>query len=128
MSTGREDGCGVRPVARSPWTEGRSARRARKALARGRPSFPPRSSGSSGSAGVSFEWRDGFQPGTRTRTRGVIAQEVQAVFPDAVTEDESGYLMVDYNGLVAALIEAVKELAARVEELESRRGETGAAA
>ena len=50
------------------------------------------------------------------------------MFPDAVTEDESGYLMVDYNGLVAALIEAVKELAARVEELESRRGETGSAA
>ena len=70
--------------------------------------------------GVSFEWRDGFQPGARKRELGVIAQEVQAVFPDAVTEHESGYLMVDYNGLVAALIEAVKELAARVEELERR--------
>ena len=49
---------------------------------------------------------------------GVIAQDVRAVFPDAVSEDENGYLMVDYSALVAALIESVKELADRVEELE----------
>jgi hypothetical protein len=74
--------------------------------------------------GVTFEWREDkarYQsyPG-RNREMGVIAQEVQAAFPDAVVEDDDGLLMVDYPALVAALIESVKELADRVEALESR--------
>lgn len=74
--------------------------------------------------GVTFEWREGQErhqslPG-RNREMGVIAQEVQAVFPDAVAEHEDGHLMVDYPALVAALIESVKELADRVEALEQR--------
>jgi hypothetical protein len=74
--------------------------------------------------GVTFEWREGKEsyqslPG-RNREMGVIAQEVQAAFPDAVAEDDDGLLMVDYPALVAALIESVKELADRVEALEAR--------
>jgi hypothetical protein len=74
--------------------------------------------------GVTFEWREGkesFQsfPG-KNREMGVIAQEVQAAFPDAVAENDDGVLMVDYPALVAALIESVKELADRVEALEGR--------
>lgn len=74
--------------------------------------------------GVTFEWREGREsyqsrPG-RNREMGVIAQEVQAAFPDAVAEDDDGILMVDYPALVAALIESVKELAGRVETLEAR--------
>lgn len=74
--------------------------------------------------GVTFEWREGKEayqslPG-KNREMGVIAQEVQAVFPDAVAEHEDGHLMVDYPALVAALIESVKELADRVEALEAR--------
>ena len=76
--------------------------------------------------GVTFEWREDaaeYQsyPG-RNKEMGVIAQEVQAAFPEAVVEDEKGLLMVDYPALVAALIEAVKELAERVETLEARDG------
>jgi Chaperone of endosialidase len=77
--------------------------------------------------GVTFEWKEGTEeyqslPG-RGREMGVIAQEVQAAFPEAVAEDDEGLLMVDYPGLVAALIEAVKELADRVEALEARAGD-----
>ncbi|HVE67582.1 MAG TPA: tail fiber domain-containing protein [Solirubrobacteraceae bacterium] len=73
--------------------------------------------------GVTFEWREGKErhqsyPG-KNREMGVIAQEVQAAFPDAVVENDEGILMVDYPALVAALIESVKELADRVEALES---------
>lgn len=73
--------------------------------------------------GVTFEWREGQEahqsyPG-KNREMGVIAQEVQAAFPDAVVENDQGVLMVDYPALVAALIESVKELAARVERLEA---------
>jgi hypothetical protein len=43
------------------------------------------------------------------RQIGVIAQEVQRVFPEAVLTDEEGVLSVNYSVLVAPLIEAVKE-------------------
>lgn len=65
--------------------------------------------------GVTWEWED---PKRGTRGIGLIAQDVERVFPDAVSTGEDGYLMVDYHGLVGVLVEAVKELADRVEELE----------
>ena len=44
---------------------------------------------------------------------GVIAQEVQEVLPEAVTETE-GRLQVAHNGVIGLLVEAVKELKAIV--------------
>jgi hypothetical protein len=44
---------------------------------------------------------------------GVIAQEVLQEFPDLVEESSNGYLAVDYDQLIALLIESVKELNAR---------------
>ena len=40
---------------------------------------------------------------------GVVAQDVEAVLPEAVTTDEAGYKAVKYEQLIALLIEAVKE-------------------
>jgi LPS O-antigen subunit length determinant protein (WzzB/FepE family) len=40
---------------------------------------------------------------------GVIAQEVEAVLPEAVTTGDDGYKSVNYNQLIALLIEAIKE-------------------
>jgi hypothetical protein len=51
---------------------------------------------------------------------GVIAQEVQKVIPEVVQENDSGYLSVAYGNLVGVLIEAVKELSAKVEALEAK--------
>jgi hypothetical protein len=53
------------------------------------------------------------------RRTGVVAQEVQSVLPEAVRENEE-YLSVAYGNLVGLLIESVKELEARVRELEGR--------
>lgn len=50
---------------------------------------------------------------------GVIAQEVQKVFPEVVSEHED-LLAVNYSALIGPLIEAVKELSAKVEALENR--------
>ena len=51
---------------------------------------------------------------------GVIAQQVQEVIPEVVQEDSSGYLSVDYNGLVGVLIGAVKEQSTLIKTLEQR--------
>jgi hypothetical protein len=53
---------------------------------------------------------------------GVIAQEVEKILPEIVltANDEMGTKSVDYSRITAVLIEAVKELSARVKELESK--------
>jgi hypothetical protein len=71
--------------------------------------------------GVTWEWREDApteakqQPGM-----GVIAQEVEKVFPELVITDEQGLKRVEYSGLIAPLIEAVKELDDRLRALERR--------
>ena len=44
------------------------------------------------------------------RHAGVMAQEVLAVLPEAVSKNNDGYLEVDYNGVLSLLLEAVNEL------------------
>lgn len=60
-------------------------------------------------------------PGRQT---GLIAQEVQQVFPDWVDADEEGYLFVSERGLTAIFVEALRELRAEkdeaIESLKSR--------
>lgn len=51
---------------------------------------------------------------------GVIAQELIEVAPELVSQDAEGMMSVNYMGLTAYLIEAVKELSLRVSELEAR--------
>ena len=56
-----------------------------------------------------------------SRQIGVIAQEVAAVLPEVVRENEAGQLSVAYGNITGLLIEAVKELTARVAVLEGER-------
>lgn len=74
--------------------------------------------------GVEFTWkRDG------ELSAGVIAQQVEQVLPQSVkekvlplmTDDGESYKTVNYNQLTALMIQAIKELSHRVEQLE--RGE-----
>jgi hypothetical protein len=67
--------------------------------------------------GVSWEWREEAPYDSREREAGVIAQDVQEVFPELVTRGADGYLRVNYTGLAGKLGEAVGELAGRVELL-----------
>jgi trimeric autotransporter adhesin len=74
--------------------------------------------------GVEFTWnkiahRLGI--GNEGPQVGVIAQDVQAVLPEAVSvNDKTGKLLVSYDKLVPLLIEAIKELSAKVDALENR--------
>ena len=53
---------------------------------------------------------------------GVIAQDAEKVFPELVETTPEGLKRVTYEGLIAPLIEAVKELDERVRVLEERLG------
>jgi uncharacterized protein YdeI (BOF family) len=62
--------------------------------------------------GVTFDWKDTNKPAI-----GVIAQEVEKIFPELVSQNLD-HKTVKYNGLIGVLIEAVKELHTKVENLE----------
>jgi hypothetical protein len=64
--------------------------------------------------GVTFEMINTGQLGI-----GVVAQEMQEVIPQVV-QNNNGILSVAYGNLVGVLIEAVKELKARIEAMESK--------
>lgn len=78
----------------------------------------------SGLRGVSFDWNGTYEAlgrSTGQREIGVIAQEVQKVFPELVsTWGDENYLAIDYGRLTAVLIEAIKELNAKVEALQQQ--------
>lgn len=59
--------------------------------------------------GVCYEWKDKEERGDKLHI-GLIAQEVEKVFPEAVSVDNKGNKSIAYSNLVAPLIEAVKEL------------------
>ena len=63
--------------------------------------------------GVRFEWKKDHKP-----SYGVIAQELEQVLPELVTDTDPK--TVNYNGIIGVLIEAVKELSAEVEDLKKK--------
>ena len=48
---------------------------------------------------------------------GVIAQELQKVFPNAVTKDENGYLQIRHEDMFFTMINALKELDAKIKQI-----------
>jgi len=67
--------------------------------------------------GVTFNWKDKEIKGSG-RQIGLIAQDVEKVFPEAVKKDNEGYMSVNYDGLVGALVEGIKELNQKLYEQE----------
>lgn len=50
---------------------------------------------------------------------GLIAQNVESVFPEAVVKDSKGFLSVAYGDLVGPIIQAIKELYASLQSHQS---------
>ena len=63
--------------------------------------------------GINFTWKN-----NGIKSMGVIAQDVEKVFPELVHGTE-GSKTLQYSGLIGALVESVKELSAKVAALES---------
>jgi hypothetical protein len=60
--------------------------------------------------------------GSLHREAGVVAQEVQSVLPEVVSQ-ENGYLTVAYGNMIALLIEAIKDQQVQIDELKSKLGD-----
>jgi len=72
--------------------------------------------------GVYFDWKN-----SNEHSVGLIAQDVEKVFPEAVsTNTENGIKSVDYGKMVAPLIEAVKSQQTEISDLKSQIKELNA--
>jgi hypothetical protein len=72
---------------------------------------------------VSYDWNRSEHPDYQFgsgRTMGLIAQEVEQVFPGMVAEDDRGYKAVNYSQLPLMLLQAIRELKAENDSLRSR--------
>lgn len=56
---------------------------------------------------------------TQARQTGLLAQEVKEVLPEAVLDDGE-YLSLAYGNLAGLLVEAIKEISAKVDKIEQR--------
>lgn len=66
--------------------------------------------------GVTYAWKDR----DTSEQIGFIAQEVEAVLPQLVSDGENGYKSVSYANLTAVLVEAVKEQQKQIDSLEAK--------
>jgi hypothetical protein len=73
--------------------------------------------------GVSYDWRREEFPEmafTERKQIGLIAQDVEEVFPEAVITRDDGYKALAYDKLTAVLVEALKEQQAQIESLKTQ--------
>jgi hypothetical protein len=72
--------------------------------------------------GYTFDWIQEYS-GDKTRQIGLVAQEVYSVQPELISYREFNQeeiMVLDYSKVTALLINAVKELSAKVKDLESK--------
>jgi hypothetical protein len=63
-----------------------------------------------------FNWKDTDEPDI-----GLIAEDVEQLFPELVQRDETGNLLgVKYSKLTVVLLKAIQEMNARIQVLEQR--------
>jgi DNA primase len=71
--------------------------------------------------GMQYEWKEPAQQGNLTGVQmGLIAQDVEAVFPEWIGVDGQGYKTLTVRGFEALVVEAVKELKAENDGLRRR--------
>lgn len=68
--------------------------------------------------GYTYQFKD-----KNVSTAGLLAQEVKEVLPAAVVEQDDGMLSLDYNAVIALLVETVNEQSKRIEKLEEQVSE-----
>jgi len=75
---------------------------------------------------VKFNWKANEFPNKHfdnKRHIGLIAQEVEEVYPEIVNTNDEGFKSIDYSKLAPVLIKAVQELNSKIEQLEKENKE-----
>jgi hypothetical protein len=72
--------------------------------------------------GIYFKWNDHekVKDLAKTRNIGMIADEVEKVFPELITTDDEGFKYLEYDNFSVVLLEAVKEQQATIDALKKR--------
>ncbi len=73
-------------------------------------------------SGNTYDWKEGYDEvhSHKGNDVGVIAQEIEAILPQIVTNRDTGFKAVQYEKIIPLLIEAIKELSAKVDRLENK--------
>lgn len=73
-------------------------------------------------SGNTYDWKEGYEElhSHKGNDVGVIAQEIEAILPQIVTNRDTGFKAVQYEKIIPLLIEAIKELSAKVDRLENK--------
>jgi hypothetical protein len=67
--------------------------------------------------GLHYQWNNVKPKDTLAMQTGLIAQDLERFLPELVTTDDQGYKSVNYIGLIPHLIESVKELDSKNDQL-----------
>jgi hypothetical protein len=73
--------------------------------------------------GVSFRWRNEPSKPEQGKQFGLIGQEVSEILPEAVFQDERGFLSITYSSITSVLVEAMKEQQAHMNRIEDKISE-----
>ncbi|MCC7575001.1 tail fiber domain-containing protein, partial [Candidatus Woesearchaeota archaeon] len=65
--------------------------------------------------GIKFKWKQNNE-----ESIGLIAQDVEKVFPEIVNTPKNSHKSIQYGNLVAPIIEAIKELSNDFETVKKR--------
>ena len=73
-------------------------------------------------SGNTYDWKEGYEEihSHKGNDVGVIAQEIEQILPQIVTNRDNGFKAVQYEKIVPLLIEAIKELSAKIKVLENK--------
>jgi hypothetical protein len=73
-------------------------------------------------SGNTYDWKEGYDEvhSHKGNDVGVIAQEIEQILPQIVTNRDNGFKAVQYEKIIPLLIEAIKELSAKVDRLENK--------
>jgi hypothetical protein len=73
-------------------------------------------------SGNTYNWKNGFEEihSHKGTDVGVIAQEIEQILPQIVTNRDNGFKAVQYEKIIPLLIESIKELSAKVDRLENK--------
>lgn len=73
-------------------------------------------------SGNTYDWKAGYEEihSHKGNDVGVIAQEIEEILPQIVTNRDNGFKAVQYEKIIPLLIEAIKELSVKIKGLENK--------